>query len=95
MCDAITLNQSVFFVRPEAPERLYGATVTGLPDALDPAYAVRLPDGSSHRAHAESLATDPGAARAIQRAALLERVRYFEAKVTALRAQADRLADTE
>ncbi len=95
MSAAITLNQSILFVRREHPERIYGATVTGMPDALDPAYVVRLPDGSSHRAHAASLATDPAAARAIQRAALLERVRHFEAKVTALRAQADALADTE
>lgn len=89
------IGQSVLFVRPEYPEKIYGATVTSLPDALDPAYAVRLPDGSCHRAHPENLATDPGAAQSIQRAALLERVRYFEAKVTALRAQADRLADAE
>lgn len=82
------IGQSVLLVRPEYPETIHGGTIFRLPDGNDPAYTVRLSDGSVHRAMLPSLTTDPAAAEAIQRLALLERANYFEAKAANYRALA-------
>ena len=81
----LSLNQPVFFVRPDAPEEIHTATLTALPDADDSTYGVRLPDGACYRAALGDLAVDWPAARAMQQAYLRARAEYFERKAALLR----------
>jgi hypothetical protein len=82
---SLSLNQPVFFVRPDAPEENYAATLTALPDADDSTYGVRLPSGACYRAALGDIAVDWAAARAIQQTYLLARAEYFERKAALLR----------
>ena len=84
----LSLNQPVFFVRPDAPEEIHTATLTALPTADDSTYGVRLPSGACYRAALGDLAADAAAARAIQKATLLARADYFERKAAGFREMA-------